>query len=583
MTSKPFDSPVQPEDAPTIGSNAHSSQITLTPAESALSPTSPTSTTSSRPLLHQAIDRSAAPGIESKGHSTTAKGPAAGSAAGSKTARLDSGSLRESSISSTILDQGLGIKGVTDTVDQGSQEGSASSSSSSISPEANHTNDPAKRPLKSRLWDIWVKNWFLVGLVVAIILARFFPDWGRTGGPIKPEYTVKYGFTSMIFLLSGLGLKTKDLFISALNYRAHLMVQLTSFIVIPMFVKAVTSLVGLSTMNATLLAGMLVTAATPTTISSNVVMTANASGNESLALFNAAFGNLLGVFISPVIVLILLHSTPESPSGQNGLDYPKILRDLGLTILVPILVGQVYLYYFPNSVAWMKRKVHFPTLNSSCLLILVWSVFCDAFYSKTFDFVTAGEIVAVAVMQGIIFWLMTFFLGIVARLRPRRIRQLKAIAVEQAEIAREQRRQREQQEVDGDVEVQPSAEEAANQPLRSRFQELVEPMSKKDTVAILFCGATKSVAMGVPMIKVLYDSPNGSQLGGLLATPLLIYHVEQLFSGAFMVPWLKGWVGRGEETVESFEENMDDDERISTNKNKRIKKWWPFKSNARSS
>ncbi|KAF9540007.1 hypothetical protein EC957_004709 [Mortierella hygrophila] len=417
---------------------------------------------------------------------------------------------------------------------------------------------PVKPSWKTKAWDIWMKNWFLLGLIIVIILARYFPGWGRTGGPIRPEYSVKYGITSCIFLLSGLSLKTRDLLISAMNYRAHLMVQITSFIIIPLFVKAITSLLGLTSMNAKLLAGMAVTSATPTTISSNVVMTANSNGSESLALFNAAFGNLLGVFISPLIVLILLHSTPETPSGQHGLDYATILRDLGTTILVPIVVGQIYLYYFPRSIAWAKSKVHFPTLNSTCLLILVWTVFCDAFNNNTFSAVSAGEIIAIGALQGVIFWVMTFFLAFLARSRPAKLRILKVMDKQHQESLR-QEAHLEDQTISN---LQTSASSADNEHPnvtrglslpRNRIQAFLEPMSKEDTVAILFCGGTKSVAMGIPMIKILYSSDSGSQLAGLLATPLLIYHVEQLFSGAFMVSWLKKWVGRGEETLESFE------------------------------
>ncbi|KAG0028956.1 hypothetical protein BGZ81_004263 [Podila clonocystis] len=402
---------------------------------------------------------------------------------------------------------------------------------------------PSKPSWKAKAWDIWVKNWFLFGLVVAIILARYFPNWGRTGGPLRPEYSVKYGFTSCIFLLSGLSLKTKDLLTSAMNYRAHLMVQLTSFVVIPLFVKAITALIGLSTFNSTLLAGMAVTSATPTTISSNVVMTANADGNESLALFNAALGNLMGVFISPVIVLILLQGTAMSPSSDShGLDYATILRDLGSTILVPIVVGQIYLHFFPGTIAWLKQRVHFPSLNSACLLILVWTVFCDAFHNDTFAAVSGGEIVAIGALQALIFWVMTFFLGLVARVRPAKIRMLKIMEINQ---------EQEQEVLENGHGSGPNTNnnQAGSLP-RSRIQKFVEPMSKKDTVAVLFCGATKSVAMGIPMIKILYSSNAGS--AGLLATPLLIYHVEQLFSGAFMVGWLKRWVARGEETLESF-------------------------------
>ncbi|KAF9151072.1 hypothetical protein BG015_007107 [Linnemannia schmuckeri] len=417
---------------------------------------------------------------------------------------------------------------------------------------------PAKPSWKAKAWDIWMKNWFLLGLVIVIILARYFPGWGRTGGPIRPEYSVKYGITACIFLLSGLSLKTRDLLTSAMNYRAHLMVQITSFVIIPLFVKAITALLGLTSLNAKLLAGMAVTSATPTTISSNVVMTANSNGNESLALFNAAFGNLLGVFISPLIVLILLHSTPETPSGQHGLDYATILRDLGTTILVPIVVGQIYLYYFPKSIAWAKSKVHFPTLNSSCLLILVWTVFCDAFNNNTFSSVSAGEIIAIGALQGVIFWIMTFFLGFLARSRPAQLRILKIMDQQHQESLRQEAHLEDQTVSNLQTSVSSAENDHANVTRglslpRNKVQKFLEPMSKEDTVAILFCGGTKSVAMGIPMIKILYSSSAGSQLAGLLATPLLIYHVEQLFSGAFMVGWLKKWVGRGEETLESFE------------------------------
>lgn len=132
---------------------------------------------------------------------------------------------------------------------------------------------------------------------------------------------------------------------------------------------------------------MSTTSAMSTTVSSNVVMTANSNGTESLALFNAAMGNLLGVFLSPLIVLVLLHSTAQSPSGKHGLDYATIVQELGSTILVPIVVGQICLHFFPRSIAWAKRMVHFQTLNSTCLLILVWNVFCDAFYDDTFSVV----------------------------------------------------------------------------------------------------------------------------------------------------------------------------------------------------
>jgi len=55
------------------------------------------------------------------------------------------------------------------------------------------------------------------------------------------------------------------------------------------------------------------------------------------------------------------------------------------------------------------------------------------------------------------------------------------------------------------------------------------------------CGATKTIALGFPMIAVLFGSqPNV----GLLSLPLLIYHPSQIVIGSFFIRPLKAWVER---------------------------------------
>jgi predicted Na+-dependent transporter len=80
--------------------------------------------------------------------------------------------------------------------------------------------------------------------------------------------------------------------------------------------------------------------------------------------------------------------------------------------------------------------------------------------------------------------------------------------------------------------------------------------SREDTVAMMFCGATKSVAMGVPLINVLY-SPGDQVMIGLLSLPLILYHVEQLILGAIEVLILKRWVTKGlKEQLANPEDNV---------------------------
>jgi sodium/bile acid cotransporter 7 len=55
--------------------------------------------------------------------------------------------------------------------------------------------------------------------------------------------------------------------------------------------------------------------------------------------------------------------------------------------------------------------------------------------------------------------------------------------------------------------------------------------------------------MGVPLINVLYQKGDPGTIG-VLSTPLLLYHVEQLILGNIEVEILKKWVSHGKKRDE---------------------------------
>lgn len=65
--------------------------------------------------------------------------------------------------------------------------------------------------------------------------------------------------------------------------------------------------------------------------------------------------------------------------------------------------------------------------------------------------------------------------------------------------------------------------------------------------------------MGVPLINVLYQKGDPGTIG-VLSTPLLLYHVEQLILGNIEVEILKKWVSRGQERDEQQQVQNNDDE-----------------------
>lgn len=64
--------------------------------------------------------------------------------------------------------------------------------SATIAPEPNRFKTFAIST-KTFLWSLFVKYWFLLGLLVAIILAIQFPNVARKGGYIRAEWTIKWG------------------------------------------------------------------------------------------------------------------------------------------------------------------------------------------------------------------------------------------------------------------------------------------------------------------------------------------------------------------------------------------------------
>lgn len=70
-------------------------------------------------------------------------------------------------------------------------------------PSKEQEQEPKKTRLKKRLSSVLkitknllVKYWFLLGLLIAILLAWRFPDVARKGGYLRAEWSIKWGNTN---------------------------------------------------------------------------------------------------------------------------------------------------------------------------------------------------------------------------------------------------------------------------------------------------------------------------------------------------------------------------------------------------
>eukprot|EP01119_Soliformovum_irregulare_P025845 TRINITY_DN9671_c0_g1_i1.p1 TRINITY_DN9671_c0_g1~~TRINITY_DN9671_c0_g1_i1.p1 ORF type:complete len:417 (-),score=93.76 TRINITY_DN9671_c0_g1_i1:19-1269(-) len=228
---------------------------------------------------------------------------------------------------------------------------------------------------KAIFLNIFSKVWFFTTLGLTILLAYLIPDVGKTGGPLHPEITVKYCSIPFLFLCSGLKIPSNELLGSLLAWRFHVFAQVFVYGLFPLLMfglsKALEPL-----LNPYLIQGLMVMSCFPTTTTTCVILTRSANGNESKGLFNAAFSNIIGIFICPALLYIYV-------SASGSIPFLSIIITLLLTVLLPIVVGQI-IQLILSRMGRVSILAKIPTghLSNLVLFFVVFTVFSDSFSQK---------------------------------------------------------------------------------------------------------------------------------------------------------------------------------------------------------
>ncbi len=147
------------------------------------------------------------------------------------------------------------------------------------------------------------QEWFLLGLLVAVVAASVWPDFGASGGAMHAEFVINGG-VALVFFLHGVGLPLDSLRRGLLAWRVHLLVQLLTYLAFPLLWLVFNAALE-GVLPRDLLLGFCLLAALPSTISSSVAMTALARGDVPVAIFNATLSSLLGIVLTPLLISLL--------------------------------------------------------------------------------------------------------------------------------------------------------------------------------------------------------------------------------------------------------------------------------------
>lgn len=212
------------------------------------------------------------------------------------------------------------------------------------------------------------KEWFLIGMIGAVMLASLFPELGRTGGVLHGDMFADIGI-AIVFFLHGLGISLQNLKDGLSCWKVHVFVQLSTFAFFPVIWVIANALVG-DWLPSGLALGFCYLCALPSTVSSSVAMTGLARGNVPAAIFNATLSGLLGIVLTPLLVTAF--------AGGEGHSLPLLDTVLGIArlLLLPLVLGQLLR---PLLQEWHHRNKRYTNLiDRWVILMLVFTAFSDS-------------------------------------------------------------------------------------------------------------------------------------------------------------------------------------------------------------
>lgn len=255
----------------------------------------------------------------------------------------------------------------------------------------------------TRLWKAWCSLYssqdFLIQIIIAICLAKAYPPLGADY--LQPKITASWVAVIFIFILSGWALPTEDFGRAITHWRFCLLVQTFCFGVDSVVGFGVaTFLLKVNAVSEPLANGLVVCSCLSVSINVAIILTTNCGGDVASSIFNTAVSNVLGVVLSPLLILGYLGFTGD-------VDLPTVLYQLALKVIVPLFVGQCIRNFVPGAVPFsVEHKWLMKKLQQWALVYIIYTVFCKEFAKQGGAIGGAEIVIMIFVVAGCFFFLL---------------------------------------------------------------------------------------------------------------------------------------------------------------------------------
>ncbi|WP_171497185.1 bile acid:sodium symporter family protein [Acinetobacter bereziniae] len=208
---------------------------------------------------------------------------------------------------------------------------------------------------------------FTILLVAMVLLASFLPISGQAAAIFDKVTTIAI---AVLFFLHGAKLSREAVIEGILHWKLHALVFAMTFIVFPvlglMAKPVLEPLLGQQ-----LYWGFLFMCFLPSTVQSSIAFTSVAKGNVAAAVCSASFSNLIGMFITPILVSLFIFG-----QSKHNYDPTSSIIEITLLLLVPFILGQVLRpYVFP---LMQKMPKIVKVFDQGSILMVVYGAFSGA-------------------------------------------------------------------------------------------------------------------------------------------------------------------------------------------------------------
>lgn len=227
---------------------------------------------------------------------------------------------------------------------------------------------------------------FTLTLVCTVLLASFLP---ARGGFVPFFEGLTTAAIALLFFMHGAKLSREAIIAGGSHWRLHLWVMCSTFVVFPVLGVL---FVWWSPINVSqeLYTGFLYLCILPATVQSAIAFTSLAGGNVAAAVCSASASSLLGIFLSPLLVGLLMNLHGADGSLEQ---VGKIM----LQLLLPFVLGHLSR---PWTGAWVARnKKWISKTDQTSILLVVYSAFSEAVVNGIWHKVGVGSLLFIVLFS----------------------------------------------------------------------------------------------------------------------------------------------------------------------------------------